>query len=196
MGGISIDQLHANASELTGGLSDFGSDDYLEGLGVLVDAAASSPHAGEALDRRVSVSATNALASRLSSEAGWAARPDCLAAPLAPQVVVVGLPRSGTTALHQILGADPQFQWIPAWMANRPRPRPPRDSWDADPVYVERIEAYRTNGPNVLHDVAPTDPEECLVVMQQSFVSMTWVSSQAGNSAGGSIVASFWRMSL
>lgn len=179
MGGLSIDQLHANASELSGGLTDFGPDDYLPGLQVLVDAAASSPHAGEVLDRRIGGSATNALASRLSSQAGWSARPDCLGAPLAPQVVVVGLPRSGTTALHQILGADAQFQWIPAWMAHRPRPRLPREAWDNDPLYRERIETYRINGPNILHDVAPTDPEECITVMQQSFVNMTWVSSQA-----------------
>ncbi|MBW8825841.1 MAG: sulfotransferase [Acidobacteria bacterium] len=179
MGGLSIDQLHADASALAGGLTDFGTDDYLAGLRALVEAAAASPHAGDALDRRVGGSATNALAGRLCSQAGWTARPECLQAPLAPQVVVIGLPRSGTTALHQLLGADPRFQWIPAWMANRPRPRPDRDTWDDDPTYRARMEAYRTNGPNILHDVAPTDPEECITVMQQSFVSMTWVSSQA-----------------
>jgi hypothetical protein len=172
-----LDGLHALASAAAGGLDDFGPDDYLNGLCQLVDAAATSPHAGPALDRRVEATTVQALASRLASRAAWASRPDSLTAPLPPQLVVMGLPRTGTTALHQILAADPDFQWIPAWLAPRPRPRPRRDLWAADPDYRARVQAWEQRGPNPLHDIGPDDPEECLQVMHQSFVSMTWVSS-------------------
>ena len=174
-----VEAVKVEATAAAGGLTDFGPDDYLFGLRTLLEAARTSPHAGAVLDRRVRASAAAALASRLTSEANWAARPACLAARLPPQLVVVGLPRSGTTALHQILAADPAYQWIPAWLAPRPRPRPPQRRWENEPEYQDRIRAYRTSGPNPLHDIGPADPEECLQVMQQSFVSMTWVSSQA-----------------
>src|SRR5262245_65092317 len=103
-----LDELHVQAVAASGGLSDFGDDDYLEGLGVLMDAVESSPHAGEALSQRTAGMATAVLAGRLSSQAGWAARPDVRDRALPPQVIIVGLPRSGTTALHQMLAADPR----------------------------------------------------------------------------------------
>jgi len=174
-----VEELEELASSAAGGLTDFGSDDYRVGLQVLVDAASTSPHAGAALDERVRRSSVAVLISRLASQAGWTARPECLAAPLAPLVVVVGLPRSGTTALHQILAADPAYQWIPAWLAPRPRPRPPQSNWGENADYRALIAAYQANGPNPFHDIAPGDPEECLQVMSQSFVSMLWVSSAA-----------------
>ncbi|MBV9995370.1 MAG: sulfotransferase [Caulobacteraceae bacterium] len=174
---VLADEVHALASEMTGGLTDFGPDDYLVGLRVLLEAAASSPHAGAALDARVRQTAAAVLASRLWSQWEWSRRPELLKAPLARQVVVVGLPRSGTTALHQMLAADPAYQWIPAWIAPHPRPRPPRPEWEADPEYRARLGVYRAQGPNPLHDVAPDDPEECIQLMRQSFVSMMWVSS-------------------
>ena len=176
---LSIDELESAASAAVGGLTDFGNDDHRPGLAALITAAATSPHAGQALDARVRYTAVDALASRLCSHAAWAARPECLTAPLAPQLVVLGLPRSGTTALHQILAADPAHQWIPAWLAPRPRPRPTPDTWADQPEYQRAVEAYRVNGPNALHDVGPEDPEECLQIMRQSFVSMLWVSSLA-----------------
>ena len=173
---ISIDEVTTAAITSTG-LSDFGSDDYLDGLQVLLNAANSSPHRGAGLDLRVKFTAISALESRLRSQSGWSARPECLTASLAPQIVVVGLPRSGTTALHQMLAADPRFQWIPAWLAPNPRPRPASSEWDTDHDHMSAVENYQRTGPNALHDVAPDDPEECLQLMRQSFTSMLWVSS-------------------
>jgi hypothetical protein len=173
------DRLHDEAVAASGGLRDFGSDDYLAGLEVLLEAASASPHAGAALARSTSAVAVAALVGRLSSAAGWTARPDVREQPLAPQVVIVGLPRSGTTALHQMLAADRRFQWIPNWLAWRPRVRPRRDRWNDDPLHREQVERYAATGPNPLHDVGPDDPEECLMVMVQSFVSMMFVSSLA-----------------
>lgn len=173
------DELHSAAIVEAGGATDFGGPDYLDGLRALLDAAATSPHAGEALSARVAGVAVAGLVSRLSSEAGWAARPEVLERPLAPQVVIVGLPRSGTTALHQLLAADQRFQWIPNWLAWHPRVRPARPRWDGDPLHRAQDARHRSTGPNPLHDIGPDDPEECLMVMFQSFVTMMFVSSLA-----------------
>lgn len=176
---VSIDEVESRASAATGGLEQFGDDDYRAGLDVLLAAAADSPHAGPELDERVRRSAVSALASRLSSEAAWTAHPQTPRSELPPQVVIIGLPRSGTTALHQIMAADASFQWIPAWLAPRPKPRPPVSEWDEDPERRAQVVLHRSRGPNRLHDVGPDDPEECIQIMRQSFVNMTWVSSEA-----------------
>lgn len=175
---VTLAEIESQASAAAGGLDDFGHD-HREGLQVLLDAAAVSPHSGAMLDARIRHSAIGALVSRLHSRAGWSARPASLDAPLPPQLVVIGLPRTGTTALHQILAADPTHQWVPAWMVAAPKVRPPVDAWPDDPDHRSAVEAHAGTGPNALHDVRPDDPEECLMLMRQSFTSMLWVSSMA-----------------
>jgi hypothetical protein len=46
---------------------------------------------------------------RLAFGALWHERPDLLATPLAPPIIVIGHMRSGTTRIHQLLAADPAF---------------------------------------------------------------------------------------
>lgn len=174
---IDVEALHAAAIDAAGGMSDFGVEDYLNGLGVLVRAASTSPAAGQRLSGRVAGIATSALVGRLLSQAGWRAHPDLGRQSIEAPLIVIGLPRSGTTALHQLLAADPQFQWIPAWLAGRPGPRPLPADWPADSRFQQATARRAADGPNPLHDVAPGDPQECLNVMVQSFVSMMFVSS-------------------
>jgi hypothetical protein len=51
-------------------------------------------------------------------------RPDLLHTPLPRPLVVVGLPRTGTTLLHTLLGCDPQALVLPFWRLRRPYPIP------------------------------------------------------------------------
>ncbi len=43
---------------------------------------------------------------------------------LAPPVVIAGLPRTGTTHLHNLLAAAPTFRTLPYWESNEPFPLP------------------------------------------------------------------------
>lgn len=51
-------------------------------------------------------------------------RPDLLNTPLPRPLVVVGLPRTGTTLLHTLLGCDPEALVLPFWQLRRPYPIP------------------------------------------------------------------------
>lgn len=54
-------------------------------------------------------------------------RPGLLDMPLPqPLIVVVGLPRTGTTLLHTLLGCDPEALVLPFWQLRRPYPVPRR----------------------------------------------------------------------
>ncbi len=105
----SIEDLHQAAREAAG-YSDFGSDDYLEGLQVLLDSferEADLTSQGRMIARKMIVSA---LSGRLTSEAGFSRYPAHVDVAVERPVFVCGLTRTGSTALHRLLSADPAHQ--------------------------------------------------------------------------------------
>lgn len=177
-----FDAFHAAASERSGGLSDFGDDAHHEGMRSLLDALDAKPppsdmNAGAAQELIVS-----ALASRLRTQAQWAAHPSYRSREIPRPLVVVGVPRTGTTALHNLLSQDPQFQGIEKWLCAEPLVRPPRHEWEAHPQYqacAAGVDQMFAIAPEVMqaHGVLASDVDECLVPMAQSF-ACNWFPSQ------------------
>ncbi|HLS81443.1 MAG TPA: sulfotransferase [Steroidobacter sp.] len=176
-----VDQLLEQASRAAGGLTDFGVG-HEQGLALLVDE----------IRRRIPISERNiqqltgvliaVLVSRLYSQRGWKERPECLMQPIDAPLVVVGIPRSGTTALHKLLSIDPRFQGLEQWLINTPMPRPPRESWASVSEYraaVEKQNAFLEAVPalRVTHEVNADEVDECLNLLAQSFVSHYFASS-------------------
>lgn len=175
-----IARLHDQAQAATR-LSDFGDTDYEDGLRQLVDSLAAIPDIG---DDAVATLATQLilgiLVARLRTEEQWRRHPDCLRVDLGSPVFIIGIPRTGTTALHQLLSVDPQFQVSQRWLQSYPKPRPPRDAWDDDPDYRAAVDEIQVAPMGMLKDhfVAPHEADECLVPMAQTFVS-NFFGSQA-----------------
>lgn len=173
-----VDQLLAQAAAtcaLHGISADFGTD-FEPGLNALVEAIrADVPiHAGNV--QQMSAQILGLLVSRAHSEAGWKQRPDCLRAAIRAPLVVTGIPRSGTTALHKLLSMDPQFQGLEQWLISTPMPRPPRGTWDQNPLFRAAVagqEAFLQAVPalRVAHEVNADEVDECLNLLAQSFVS-------------------------
>jgi hypothetical protein len=91
-------------------------------------------------------------------------------------LVVTGIPRTGTTALHKLLSMDPQFQGLEQWLIGTPMPRPPRLAWDTNPQFraaVANQQAFLDAVPalRVSHEVNADEVDECLNLLAQSFVS-------------------------
>ena len=63
-----------------------------------------------------------ALASRLRVEETYRAHPEIDDEQVEGPVFVIGLPRTGTTALSQLVAADPQFRSLRLWESSRPLP--------------------------------------------------------------------------
>jgi Sulfotransferase family len=178
-----VDDLHASAARLTG-LDDFGTghdDHYQEGLRVLLES-----YAREAALTRVGNKVTRAflrgaLVARLLSERGWKQHPEHAAVTVERPIFVTGMPRTGTTALHRLLTADPAHQGLELWLTEAPQPRPPRTSWESDPVYTGIAEGYRRHHiehPEFmgLHYIAADQPEECWRLLRQSMASVSFES--------------------
>jgi hypothetical protein len=173
-----VEDLHASATRVTG-LSDFGADDYRDGLAVLLKSYASDADLTP-LGRRVKRSfLRGALVARLLSEAAWASWPSSASAVIDRPIFVTGLPRTGTTALHRLLAADPAHQGLEMWLTQAPGPRPPRDSWDANPVFraiKDGFDRHHAEHPEFMgvHYIAADQVEECWQLLRQSMRSVSF----------------------
>jgi len=173
-----VADLHVSASRITG-LTDFGTDDYVEGLGVLLDSyageAALTPQ-GSKVKRSL---LRGALVARLLSEAAWRQYPEHQATPITRPIFITGLPRTGTTALHRLLAADPANQGPELWLTEVPQPRPPRETWPDNPVFAAIQEGFRQHqhshpGLRDVHDISAEQVEECWQLLRQSMTSVSF----------------------
>lgn len=177
----SFDDIAAAAVRTTG-LSDFGGTEHEEGLRILVDdlnaPTAGLTGVGNYLQR---AQVKSALVGRLLSEHGFAAEPAYAAVQVERPLFVVGLPRTGTTALHRLLAADPGHQGLELWLTEFPQPRPPRATWQDDPVYAGIQAAYaehHVSNPEFMgiHYMDAGSVEECWRLLRQSGTSISFES--------------------
>lgn len=172
------DEAHAIASKLAGA-DNFGPDEYRGGLRVLLQSLDYDPRFTERGRRIAWGEVVSMLAARAHAYQALKSTPGADAAPVRRPLVITGLPRSGTTALHKLLAVDPQFQGLEAWITSAPQPRPPRATWADHPRYrlaVERL-AVRyaaTPGAKAAHVMVADEVDECCLVLRQSFISYIW----------------------
>lgn len=167
-----------NASEQTG-LEDFGSASYLEGLELLVASATDEAQLSKIGALAVEAQITTALVNRLRVTAWLTDHPEVLAEPVERPIMVLGLPRTGTTLLSELLHRDPANRSLMRWEAMDSVPPPDAASFTSDP----RIEAARVSagmlealnpGFHAIHYEAPDGPTECVAVLAQDFKSLLW----------------------
>ncbi len=175
-----IEDLHASATRATG-LEDFGDTDYLEPLGILLDSYRSEAGLTELGSKMFRFFLKGALIARLLSEASWRANPEHAEVEITRPIFVTGLPRTGTTALHRLLAADPAHQGLEMWLAEFPQPRPPRDTWADNPVYQQiqaGFEQHHVENPEFmgLHYMDAGEVEECWQLLRQSVTSISYES--------------------
>ncbi len=164
------------------GLEDFGDPAYLIGLRVLLRAFDTDPRLTEIGRQFAYGTVLGTLTARLHAQHGWSRHPEALQQRLARPLVITGIPRTGTTALHKLLSMDPQFQALERWLTETPMVRPPRATWETHPAYratVANLDAFFTAMPEMrkAHDMVADEPDECLEVLRQSFVSNRFSSS-------------------
>jgi Sulfotransferase family len=131
--------LHAKANADTG-LDDFGADDYRERLDVYLAALREirDMHGPGVLNFYGQL--LRLLKNRLLLTDLLKRHPEIHDIELLPPVVIAGLPRTGTTHLHNLLGAAPTFRTLPYWEAVEPVPQQAEIGVEPDPR-VARMDA-------------------------------------------------------
>ena len=170
------------AAERTTGMTDMGGTEHEEGLRTLVEDL-NSPEAGLTgkgnYFQRSEVK--SALVGRLLTQAQFNQRPEHVAVPIERPIFVMGLPRTGTTALHRLLHADTRAQGLEMWITQYPQPRPPRETWESDPIFnamQQAFQAHHVASPEYLgiHYMDATSVEECWRLLRQTGKSNSYES--------------------
>jgi hypothetical protein len=165
--------LHSEAAA-TAGCEDFGDDYYREGLTRMLSDLERATGGGEALQTTARFYVHEPLVSRLYSERGWQQRPEVLKAPLVSPVVIAGIPRTGTTMIHKFLSMNDDFQVLQNWLISYPMVRPPREAWADYPEFKAAVAAVEAQPEqrHVTHYVGADEADECLMLVNQTFVSV------------------------
>lgn len=126
------------------------------------------------------------VACRQSIEAGLEARfalyahrarnPDIASQPIHRPVFIVGLPRTGTTILFNLLAQDPANRAPLGWEAQFPNPPPETESYETDArirkadKYFGQMEKMAPALP-AIHEVGAQLPQECMPIMAHTLLS-------------------------
>lgn len=137
----SADELMAQVAAATG-LSDFGPGDFREGLAVLLASVAADAEFDPSADDAVLSTFRRRLENRLLLEAWLTEYPNVLEMPVIGPVDIIGLPRTGTTALANMMSLDPQFRCLRGWEQSSPIPPP---SLATDSLDERRLRAQAEN---------------------------------------------------
>ena len=149
---LDADSLHARASADTG-LHDFGPGDYRERLDVYLAALREIDglHAAGAVNFYAQL--LQLLKNRLLFADLLSRHPEIDDIELQPPIVIAGLPRTGTTHLHNLLAAAPTFRTMPYWESVEPFPLPQEAGLEPDPRRI-RMDV----GVGVINTVMPYFP--------------------------------------
>ena len=167
-----------DAARRATGLEDFGDDAFRRHLQVLLRAYDEESRLNPFGLMMVNQELAGILKSRLSVQAAWKREPGVLEAPIRRPIFILGLPRTGTTALHQLLAEDPDNQVLEYWLAAAPGPRPPRERWRSDPRYKQavfglKVVYFLDPGLKAIHLLTADGPDECRHLFLQSFLDHT-----------------------
>jgi hypothetical protein len=173
---IDLDRLVESAIGSTG-LDDFGPPTWRDGAEVLVRDLNESAELSELGSVIASSEIADYLTNRLRVIDEVKKRPDIVARPIRPPIVVLGLPRTGTTILFDLLSQDPANRVPLTWEVDRPWPPPDADGYDDDPRIAEiedRLAATELLIPGFLamHDMGARLAQECVRITAGEFRSL------------------------
>ncbi len=160
----------------TTGLSDFGNDIWREPFAVLVNALADEAQLtlmGRLMARS---DITFWLSTRLQVTELLKRHPEILKQPVPSPMFIVGLPRSGTSILYELLAQDPDVGVPLMWEALQPCPPPEAATYETDPriaVADKIFTQWNRVAPEfaTMHEMRGDIPAECGLLMAGSFIS-------------------------
>ena len=174
---LDADRMLAKARKRTG-FEDLGDEHCLTALRVLVrainDEAELTP-TGVLLQRQ---RIEGALANRLRAQQMLKRHPEIHDLELGKVVLIAGLQRTGTTALHRLLASHPDMRALMSWEALNPAPLPGEAERGANirlrrARMAERAIAFLAPAFFAVHPIQHDAPEEDILLLDLSFMSQT-----------------------
>jgi hypothetical protein len=176
---IRIDTLRSNAVAKAG--SDaFGDEWFLEPLAVLVKALNAEAQLSEMGLQMTERRLTALLVDRLRLRGLQAENPEIKDVQVEVAAEILGLPRTGSTLLHRLMSASPQFTSTLSWECSYPLPFP----GESPAAEVRKgkakkmMEMFLELSPEFadIHAVVWDGPEEDILLLDRTFTSMSYDS--------------------
>jgi hypothetical protein len=173
---LDTDRLMQDAAGRAGS-DDFGPGEFREGLDTLLEAyRGAGLH--EAGAKTTYKRLRDLLVNRVAIQRTLQARPEIRGRTLRSPVYLTGLPRTGTSALLNLLGSDPAARPLLFWETKFPTPfEGPIPESGEDPrlsALREAIERARAKSPafSQIHDLSADGPEEGVGLLAHTFQSV------------------------
>lgn len=179
---FSVDSLMEAAIKRSG-VSDYGCMDFHEGLKAFVASLNQNKgyHSfGRFYIRQMIIAM---LVHRLRHEQLLKQHPEIHHENIARPLFILGLPRSGTTLLFNLLALDPRHRFMSNWEAFIAQVPPKgRYTYENDPRrkqarWMLRFQKYLMPDIDTLHFFAAEKPEECTPILMQSFATQAFAGS-------------------
>ena len=168
--------LLTQAQEQTG-LSDWGGDEFREGLQVLLESCATEANLRQQGQTWLQQEIVYWLTNRLQIQQALNESPEILEVPIARPLFIVGLPRTGSTFLHRLLAQDSNGRLPRLWELSRPAPPPKPETRKTDPRIAQVADKLNRGLHSLLPDLGTKHvidveaPEECNALFQNAFTA-------------------------
>jgi len=166
-----------DAAIVRAGSSDFGGDDFREGMRVLLDSV--EREANLSTLGRLSCRETllRYLENRLRLTEYRTQHPEVAKQVIERPIFIVGLPRTGTTLLYNLLAQDPDNRAPLSWEVEWPVPPPEPETYETDPRIKDAEKLFGNLDRLIptlpaIHEFGARLPQECVPINAHEFLSM------------------------
>lgn len=165
------------AAQKKAGISDFGDKSFLEGFRKLLwslENEAELSVIGRVIARS---SILELLVNRLEMAQVHALHPEIALGKIERPVFIIGMPRTGTSILHELLSQDPNIRTPLSWEVERSCPPPERETYETDARIAEVDAKYARTDRLIpdfkkMHPLGALLPQECVMMMAHDFASL------------------------
>jgi Sulfotransferase family len=177
---LSADEL-LDAARAETGLDDFGGDTFQVGLDRVLAGLRDEAHLNEVGRLMAPEVLRGYLVNRLEVTEWHRRHPEMGQAPVVPPIVMIGMGRTGTTILHDLLGQDPAHRIPLTWEVDQPAPPPEAATFETDPRIAEaqaRIDVLNQMHPEfqAMHPTGAQLGQECIRYTGCEFASLIFLS--------------------
>ena len=172
-----FEELLNEATERSGGLSDFGPDDFRFPMQRLLTALEQEAELNEMGKLNQRERLLGLLVARLRTEEYIRRYPEILEERVGPSFSIIGLGRTGTTMLHRMLSSDDRLFSLRWYESRNPAPLPGDDEGDGVDSRIKEaeaeVEAMLEASPDLIaaHPMDAHAPDEEIMLLEHAFMS-------------------------
>ncbi|MEZ0175032.1 MAG: sulfotransferase [Candidatus Reddybacter sp.] len=171
-----------SAAVKAGRAEDFGSDDFREPLQQLLASLEEGDNLHPFGRFYIKQMLVGLLVNRLKLVELWKHQPQVLNERITAPLIILGLPRTGTSFLFELLAQDPAHRYLTNWEATVAQVAPEGNySWEKDPRRklgrrLMRFQNYLAPQMREIHSFHLDGPEECTPLLMQGFSTLAIAS--------------------